>query len=416
MIKELSKNIDNVVGLEKNVLWKSIAFTVLSMLISNLYLLVISLFSTDAYVGELAFYRSSAIFLVTISIIGLDTVFIKELGKNELFNRWDLVKLIKVSVILVIVAFFNSSLFTSFFNVSNEFIVFVCAYTFYTMISFIIQMKSNTALSIVLRNLHFPLLILLISITIFSLNGQHSVSELIYYYSLAVIFSSFLLCWYLYKKSEKTNPIINFNIRLSDGFKFLPFSLSFIVISSSDTVIAGYFLTYEEVGIYAIATSLSGLALVGLLSINTFSPKLITKLHKQRNIQQLNSTLRKLSYLVLIPIGPVFLCSIYFYASTYSNSDNLTTILTVYLISFFAVFVNSLTGPCGFVLNMTGKQAESTRIVLVAAIMNIILNVLLVNVFGVYGIAISTLICVSYMNLAMSFTCSRLLGIKSGLL
>jgi O-antigen/teichoic acid export membrane protein len=72
---------------------------------------------------------------------------------------------------------------------------------------------------------------------------------------------------------------------------------------------------------------------------------------------------------------------------------------------------SALVGSVGLLLSMTGHQKEAARIMLAAALANVVLNALLIPRFGLLGAAVATAATTAAWNLAMLVRVVRTLGI-----
>jgi len=66
-------------------------------------------------------------------------------------------------------------------------------------------------------------------------------------------------------------------------------------------------------------------------------------------------------------------------------------------------FVNSLSGSTGIFMNMTGHQIQLSRIMLGAAVINIVMNVLLIKPLGINGAAIAGMVSLAFWNIYTLF-------------
>lgn len=72
--------------------------------------------------------------------------------------------------------------------------------------------------------------------------------------------------------------------------------------------------------------------------------------------------------------------------------------------------VNAFCGPTGVLLSMTGRQRLASRALWLGAIVNVILNVLLIPRYGVTGAALATVISTTTWNAALVYLVRRELG------
>ena len=83
------------------------------------------------------------------------------------------------------------------------------------------------------------------------------------------------------------------------------------------------------------------------------------------------------------------------------------------LILCIGQLVNASMGSVASLLNMTGHERETTKSVLVGAVVNVVLNLSLVPVWGMTGAAIATASTLIVWNLIMWHKARVLIGIES---
>ena len=76
-------------------------------------------------------------------------------------------------------------------------------------------------------------------------------------------------------------------------------------------------------------------------------------------------------------------------------------------------FYSSICGSVGSILQMTGNQHLFQNILLVAAIVNVVLNYLLIPIYGITGAAIASFICVVFWNTIMVLVVKKKFGFYS---
>ena len=169
--------------------------------------------------------------------------------------------------------------------------------------------------------------------------------------------------------------------------------ISYTIASNIDRIMLKNLLNLESVGIYSIANQLISILLIIIGPFqNTVFSELIKIYHKDNILYEkkyiyFTKILTGL-YIVGIPISFFVLqkCFKYVFSSDYSQAISLYMILSLVVLVKANVFLRS----SHFVLSNNRSlilKSEAT-----AAIVNIFLNYILINKFGVRGAAISTLI------------------------
>ena len=164
----------------------------------------------------------------------------------------------------------------------------------------------------------------------------------------------------------------------------------FLVISWSDTLMLGYFLPEERVGLYRIVFKVATLITFAQFALNTVVAPMVSALHKDRS--KLHELAHKVAQLNLITSGPIFIFIILFGTSLigiFGVSDPSQAYPWLVVLAF-GQLTNAFSGPVLNILNMTGYEKSARNTMLVVAVLNIALNALLIPAFGPLGAAYST--------------------------
>lgn len=218
------------------------------------------------------------------------------------------------------------------------------------------------------------------------------------FFSMFVV--SYLIC--KYKISEIFGKYrLKKQIKLKTRKEFISYSwpIMFTGIIWSlfywiDSFSIGYFKTVLEVGFYNAAVPIALLMIVAPeLFMQLFFP-MINREFSNKNwsvIKQLSQQVGKWIFIINLPI---FLIIILFpgaiintlFGSDYLIAENALRILA------FGFFISSLFNISGNLINMLGKSKLILMNIVIASIINIILNAMLVPKYGINGAAISTTI------------------------
>ena len=164
----------------------------------------------------------------------------------------------------------------------------------------------------------------------------------------------------------------------------------FLVISWSDTLMLGYYLTEDRVGMYRIVFKIATLITFAQFALNTVVAPMVSALHEKGTALDVLTT--KVARLNLITAGPIFvgivvlgpwLISMFGVAGAASAYPWL-------LILAFGQLINAFAGPGLNILNMTGYEKSARNTMLVVVVLNVLLNLILIPTLGPLGAAIST--------------------------
>ena len=176
-----------------------------------------------------------------------------------------------------------------------------------------------------------------------------------------------------------------------------------LFISNFDILILGLFRSEAEIGIYSIASKLSLLTGFVISSINAVSAPQFSQLHFSQQRKALITLASKSSRLIFWASFPILLIlSIggkYFLGIFGAEFAAGYTILVILVMK---EFINAAGGSVGNFLNMTGSHADFRNIMIIAALVNIIMNLILIPRWGLIGAAITSLVTYFFWNLACS--------------
>ncbi|MFC1729975.1 flippase [candidate division KSB1 bacterium] len=167
-----------------------------------------------------------------------------------------------------------------------------------------------------------------------------------------------------------------------------------IIMLYTDTVILSYFGTLEDVALYQAASPTARILLyLGYALAAVFLPlsaELWAK-GKKEKLRQGIQILYKFSFILVIPMAlamlvfPDLILKLLF-GKEYIGAAIVLQILSIGTVFYTVGHINSN------ILSGIGHPAENTRIVLSAALFNLVLNLILIPFYGILGAALATLI------------------------
>lgn len=187
-----------------------------------------------------------------------------------------------------------------------------------------------------------------------------------------------------------------------------------VISSRTDTIMLGFLTDTQNVGIYSAASRIADVIVFGLVSANAIVAPMIASLHAQGKHEELQHMIKQAAYGVFVFTVPLALVVILLgqelltlFGPEFTAGYGALTILSL------GQVVNALIGPVGFLMTMTGHHREAVRIVGVSALLNLVLNALLIPMFGMTGAALATATSTAIWNLAMYRFVRRNLAIES---
>ena len=198
------------------------------------------------------------------------------------------------------------------------------------------------------------------------------------------------------------------------GFWIFLISTGSLAFSYTDTIFIGYFMTNGDVGVYRTAFQFtSAAAFITAAIAPTLTPK-ISRWSKDNEWEKIVYPVSRgitFGLILAVPVlfGGIFLAYkllYYFYGADFAAGAAACCILfAVQIVSVFTTFL-------GTALSASDHAKQSFYATATAAVVNIILNCILIPILGINGAAISTLISYSLNAVLIAYFLRRYISIR----
>lgn len=169
----------------------------------------------------------------------------------------------------------------------------------------------------------------------------------------------------------------------------------------ADTLLLGHLSTTEQVGIYNVATRLVMLAVFVMAPINAAFAPHIAHQHHLGDLVRLRQTYATATGWVLKLSIPAFVVLVVFpHQLLHLFGKGFTGAAAVTVILACGQLVNATTGPCGTVLNMSGRVRLNMVDNACVLLLNVVLNLWLIPWIGIVGAAIAWSVSIVSVNVA----------------
>ena len=385
----------------------------LRILGSGFQFLVLFALTNNAHeelVGKYSFLNSMVILLGSLSLLGMNSSFLQFTGKYEAEQKEHLISqlikkkysLLSASFLIILIGylFLSRVLKIDYFDQDNiavfDLVIMTILPFAFTILNIeILRGFKFLYLSELFRNIFRYGVLLIVVILLVLLNKVQYILDAY----VALFLSLFLFSTAIIIKTIRSKTFLDINKQEKLKFKDIvrvsfPMSFSFIsllIMQSCDVFLLEQYYSFAIVAYYGVAIKISTIISIILSSINaTIAPK-ISKLFFENNMIQLGNVIKKATLLNFILSLPIIIVLILFsdYILSFFGDSYVVVSSALYIILIGQTF-NALCGPVGLYFNMTGKQNYFQRIVFLALIINIILNIILIPKFEMIGAAIST--------------------------
>jgi O-antigen/teichoic acid export membrane protein len=185
-------------------------------------------------------------------------------------------------------------------------------------------------------------------------------------------------------------PYLKFSFPLMFG------AISTTVLNLGDRFIIGLNLGSSSVGVYAVAYSLGSIILFFLHPINTALKAPLSKAYDKKELKEVSNYLKySIKYFLMFAIPATIALAILSEPITKTLSTKAFTLDVPYVtilvaISNIAFALYTINTAVFFLVKKTKKTAS---FVIIGAVVNVILNIILIPIFGITGAAFSTFLC-----------------------
>lgn len=200
---------------------------------------------------------------------------------------------------------------------------------------------------------------------------------------------------------------------LSTGWPMLLGSAMFMVMSWTDTLLLGHYLDEGDVGVYRVAFRVASVITLVQAAVNSYAAPWFAERHAAGDDQGLHQALAQTTGLNVVFSVPAFVALVAapawwldWFGSAFEAGAACMVCLAL------GQLVNALCGPVMYLLNMTGHERVAQRIVWVAAILNLALNIWAIPRFGILGAAASTAATMVLWNVAAAVAAHMRLGLS----
>jgi len=418
MIKKLIEGFSNNDFFKKSFI--TLIIRLFGVFFQFLILIITTKFFSEEIVGQFNYINTVLILLSSICMLGMGESFLLFSGKLEAENNEVMIRDVYRKNIFILLLSFTSLLVLyiislkliniSFFTPTNT-VLFnkIFLVLFFSSISLynfqVIRGLRKLILSEVFRNLiRYGLIFLIILAVLFlKKNPKFILDSFIIAFSI-VAFSSSLVVWSEFKNMQKKTKLKNFNLSTKTILlTSIPMSISFLsllTMQSFDTIMIEHFIDVKSVAFYTVAVKVTFIVGIMQLTINAVIAPDISKFwfeKSENKLTQLINKALKLNFIFTFPIIVVLVIFsepiLLFLGESYLNSK------TPLIVLLAGQILNSFCGPVGLYLNMTERQKILLKILLIATLINVALNVMLIPKYGLFGAAASTSLSMALWNI-----------------
>ena len=189
-----------------------------------------------------------------------------------------------------------------------------------------------------------------------------------------------------------------------------------VVLNRTDVLMVGAFLGTTEAGIYNVAVRIADLITFGLAAVNVIAAPMFSQLFAQGKtgeLQRIIDLATKGIFLATVPLALIVIAAGQLVLGAFG--DEFVAGFPVLTVLLAAQIVNALAGSVGYIMAMTGHQKESARVIGICAVVNVVLNLVFIPIWGAIGAAITSVITTIMWNVILVLYIKRHLNLRSSI-
>ena len=261
---------------------------------------------------------------------------------------------------------------------------------------------NKTISSELYRNIFRYTPIFVFSIVLYYTQNQEWLIEAFLASFLLLSLTTLIQAGLLFKKlnlSKNTNYNFSYYQIFARSYPMALSAIAYFIMQSVDIIILTAYEGFESIAYYSVAVKLATVTALALMSVNIVVAPKIAEIYSTNDFEKLNKLINDSARIIFIISIPVLI--ILFVFSDFVLGlfgANYVLARDALLLLLGGQFFSSLCGPGAIYLNMTGKQKKLNTILILGLGINVVLNLMLIPIYGIEGAAAATLISMIFWN------------------
>ncbi len=407
-----------------------------SILITYLTNLILTNITNKAEYGAYVAVNNLASIIALFAPLGLSTLVIRQIGEYKSGKQFALIKgmnhfsawfIFTSSAILSFLTYLACVHFDLIKGLDNPvyLIIGLSTVPFLALMSYhqaVLSALQHTGKALLGEKIIRPILLAAGSALIFYFYGLPDGGDLINLFLIACIIV-FLINYSLMRRGLKFEipeghgkeyDKLNW---IKQGWIFVPISMLSVINAKIDVQMIGMLMdkgiALDKIAVYNVANKAAqGVSLALLIANYVLGPS-VAELYYSNEMDRLQNVVTKTAKLVtLITIPPVIILIIFgkwllgLYGEGYEEGYTSMIILTI------GQFINVFTGSVGYLLLVTKNEKYSFWGMGISVVLNIALNYLLIDEYGIEGVSFATALAIAAWNFIMLYYLLKKTGIN----
>ena len=231
---------------------------------------------------------------------------------------------------------------------------------------------------------------------------------------IAGVIAAFWLKRALPSEWRTVKPVYETRQWLATAIPLAAFSAMHMLLANIDVLMVGSISGTPAAGVYAVAARIAVFSIFALTAVNAIAAPVITELYEKGDKQALQAMLTKYAR-----INTIFALAVtvgFYLAGDYILhwfGPSFSTGFVALMVLCGGHVINAAAGSVGFLLTMTGHEKQALYILFLTVAANIVLNALMIPLWGITGAAMATALSTVLWNGGMWGYARRKLGLDT---
>lgn len=185
-----------------------------------------------------------------------------------------------------------------------------------------------------------------------------------------------------------------------------------VVLDRTGVVLLGLTGNVAAAGQFGASVRLSALLVFFLVAVNSILGPMIATANERRSTEELQGLVTFASRIIFVAtLAAAMILAVAGEWLLALFGSEFVTAYPVLMVLLAGQVVNAFAGPVILLLNMTGHQRDTARILMLSAGLNVLLTALSIPKLGAVGAAMAASISMAVWNIALSFVVRKRLGV-----
>lgn len=187
-----------------------------------------------------------------------------------------------------------------------------------------------------------------------------------------------------------------------------------LVMGWIDRIMLGMFTTEAQVGIYTVALRVAALGAIPLFAVNSIASPKFAEMNGRNDYSGLNRVVHhsaRLIFWTTLPMVTLFVLFPRFILHLFGTE--FVAGIPVLLLLSGGRLLSASCGSIGSIMQMVGMEKMLNIILLIAAVLNVILNALLIPRFGITGAAFASMFSIVFWHFGAMLYARKSMGVVS---